>query len=199
MQKHFFGGHFSVFVQVLTNLLRTDLDHIWEIKSSSILPDRFSKTLSSIRESAAVAAGSSVGMVRSASSMSNANESPVVATKSQLLKSSSVEGIRKDVSGGEYMWTTGSREQGEEPLVPFVIAREKTLPRWSSWGASYQKESIHLEKHDILIRFLKIFEPCVVWVCLNVLEAVGSFLDFDTKPSYIQLHLPSFWIWYRNF
>ena len=103
MKKHFFGGHFSVFVQVLTNLLRTDLDHIWEIKSSSILPDRFSKTLSSIRESAAVAAGSSVGMVRSASSMSNANELPVVATKSQLLKSSSVEGIRKDMSGGEYM------------------------------------------------------------------------------------------------
>ena len=131
--------------------------------------------------------------------VANVNESPVVATKSQLLKSSSVEGIRKDMSGGQYMWMTRSREQGEEPLVPFVIAREKTLPRWSSWGASYQKESIHLEKHDILIRFLKIFEPCVVWVCLNVLEAVGSFLDFDTKPSYIQLHLPSFWIWYCNF
>lgn len=72
---------------------------------SLIFLHRFSKTLSSIRESAVVAAGSGVGMVRSASSMSNANanESPVGATKSQLLKSSSVEGIRKDVSGGEYM------------------------------------------------------------------------------------------------
>ena len=65
-----------------------------------------------------------------------------------------------------------------EPLAPFVIAQKKTLPRWSSSGASYQKESIHLEKH--------------LW-------AVGSFLDFDTKLNYIQLHLPSFWIWYRNF
>lgn len=71
---------------------------------------RFSKTLSSIRESAVVAAGAGTGMVRSASSSSNADSisSPVsignVPVKSHLLKSSSVDVIKKDVSGGEYMW-----------------------------------------------------------------------------------------------
>jgi hypothetical protein len=72
---------------------------------------RFSKTLSSIRESAVVAAGAGTGMVRSASSSSNADSisSPVsigignVPVKSHLLKSSSVDVIKKDVSGGEYM------------------------------------------------------------------------------------------------
>ena len=87
---------------------------------------RFSKTLSSIRESAAVAAGS--GMVRSASSMSN--ESPVSISKSQLMKSSSVEGIRKDVSGGEYMWSKFYAKLLSQILCHYYLEK---VTRYETW------------------------------------------------------------------
>ena len=76
-----------------------------------IFLSRFSKTLSSIRESAVVATGGGAGMVRSVSSSNNTSESgsspgtSIIGNvgKASLLKSSSVDVIKKDVSGGEYM------------------------------------------------------------------------------------------------